>query len=55
MQLKQNEALEFPYNLLSSQDIHCVHTEKVRELMFKKRFKMFLVFKSQYLKQQGNH
>ena len=43
------------YNLLLGQDIHCVHTEKVRESMFKKYFKIVLVSKSQYLKQRGSH
>ena len=30
-------------------------THKVREIMFKKYFKLFLVSKSEYLKQQGSH
>ena len=48
----QIEALEFTvrpgYSL-------CSHTENVRELMFKKYFKITLVSKSEYLKQQGSH
>ena len=40
---------------ISGRDIHGVHTEKVRELMFQKYFKILLVYKLQYLKQQGSH
>ena len=52
MRSKQNGALDFtvrPGYLL------CSHTKKVRELMFKKYFKILLVSKSWYLKQQGSH
>ena len=32
-----------------------IHTENVRELTLKKYFKILLISKSQYLKQQGSH
>ena len=36
-------------------NFHCDHTEKVRELIFQKYFKILPVSKSQYLKRQGGH
>ena len=42
-------------NLLSDQDVYAIFIQKKGKEMSKDRFQNLLVFKSQYLKQQGSH